>query len=337
MKLVLHIGKNKVGSSTLQSFLCTHNSYLLKQKIYYPLHKTPESKYYGSVGNALDLTFALKYKFWIYIKSLLNNYYNISVKNDYNVVILSNESLFHNILNKSVLSKFLDIIKNCGFDSCHFLIFDKNQFEHSVSCYNHRVGSSVFVPYEDWIKNNKYEGYLENLKFKSIIDSFNNNFLTITNFMNTKDVVCNFLNIFGLNLSQTQIEHKNKSISIEHGFIIGKISLKRKFFAAFLKIYLKQNNNAKISNINAFKILESYQRIYSCNISVVNDANLCKKNLKINNNYINIYNLPTCYISIFKTIFVLLKYYIFKIQFLFNSYNYVFLIVRYFKLLFKNS
>ena len=39
LKLVVHIGKNKVGSSALQSFLCSHYNYLLRNNIFYPLLK----------------------------------------------------------------------------------------------------------------------------------------------------------------------------------------------------------------------------------------------------------------------------------------------------------
>ena len=177
--------------------------------------------------------------------------------------MLSNESIFHNLLDEDVFDRFTYIIKNCGFTSCQILIFDKDNFDHSISCYNHRIGTTIFLPYDLWLENNLYEGYAESIKFNSLKNSFNNNFVTITKYHNTQDVITDFLNIFSLKLPKQRIEKKNKSISIEHGFFLGKLSMKSKFFTAYLKLYLTENNKCKISSINHSHILEFYYVKYS--------------------------------------------------------------------------
>lgn len=331
MKLVLHIGKNKVGSSTLQSFLCSHYNYLLTNNIFYPLHKNPKNKFYGSVGNALDLSFALKYKSWFYIKFLFDYYYRILSINKYNILMLSNESIFHNLLDEDVFNRFTYIIKSCGFTSCQILIFDKDNFNHSISCYNHRIGTTIFLPYDLWIENNLYEGYTENIQFHSLENTFNNNFVTITKYHNTKDVITDFLNIFSLKLPKLNIEQKNKSITTEHGFILGKLSIQSKFFTAYLKLYLKQNNKCKISNFKNSFILDFYYDKYSKSFRQTEEYTGKNKNI-IHGNYKNIYNIPINYLNLVKTFFIIFKYYINKSCFFSNLFNSYYLIKKFFKL-----
>ena len=128
---------------------------------------------------------------------------------------------------------------------------------------------------------------------------------------------------------------KNKSISIEHGFILGKLSMQSKFFTAYLKLYLKENNKCKISSINHSHILEFYYVKYSKSFNQTEKYIYENKNI-IYNNYKNIYNVPISYFNVIKTFFILFKFYIHKSFLFYNLYNIYYLILKYVKLLILN-
>lgn len=151
MKLILHIGQQKTGSTSLQRFLYDNYDALLKHKILYPRSLGTEHYKQHHIfkyrDNLLDESLKLKEKLESEIK-----------RSNANVVIISDENLFFGIrINKNNIVNFLRSI----FDEIEILIYLRRQDLHAPSHYQQSQLGLVTRTFDDWIEHAIDSGYYD--------------------------------------------------------------------------------------------------------------------------------------------------------------------------------
>lgn len=158
MKLFLHIGTEKTGSSFLQSYLANNRDLLLKHSIFFP-HAGIQEKNMRSCkitpGNAFDLNRYLQHKDWKKTKEWLEKKYNDAEKMGCKAVLLSNEILSLTFAENDVLNNTIKLIKSIGFKLQPFLLIIREPVSQALSLYKHRSKEGLIIPINQWL-NEKY-------------------------------------------------------------------------------------------------------------------------------------------------------------------------------------
>jgi len=158
MKLFLHIGTEKTGSSFLQSYLAKNRSLLLKHGIYFPKAGFNEAnmlKGMISPGNADELDKCLAKKDWEQVKLWLASKYEEAKQNNCNAVLLSNEILVLRFAEKNTLNELMCIAKSLHFEVQNPLLIIREPVSQAMSLYKHRSKIGSMLPVEEWL-NEKY-------------------------------------------------------------------------------------------------------------------------------------------------------------------------------------
>jgi len=151
LKLILHIGQQKTGTTSLQRFLFDNYNTLIQHKILYPRSLgTEHFKQHFLFKHCNDLfndSLALK-------ESLLEEIN----KTNTTTVICSDENLFFGKrVNKDKIVKFLKSI----FDEIEVLVYLRRQDLHIPSHYQQSLKSTVTLNFDEWISKAIYSGYYD--------------------------------------------------------------------------------------------------------------------------------------------------------------------------------
>ncbi len=186
MKLFLHIGTEKTGSSFIQTVLSNNRPLLERNSIFFPKAGNREKGMkYGliSPGNGKALLTALQNDDLDVIVNLFKNYKSkASIKGCENI-LLSNENLI-TVLHDS---KKLDLLRKCclivKLEIATSLLIIRNPIEQVISLYKHRAKHGSQENFKEWLlKDYKLPNYL-----KGIINQVNNNYLKILAFQYRRD------------------------------------------------------------------------------------------------------------------------------------------------------
>lgn len=266
MKIIIHIGKNKVGSSSLQECLVQNRDLLLEQGCFYPSHITPDGHHFGSVGNALKVAIYLRDNRPDRIESFFRDVIKKAIANNCDCVCLSNESIFHYITTQDKFDQFLSLLKACGFTEIQLLLFNRDLFVHSVSCFKHRIGEVVFKTYEDWLWAGEYEGITQHYEIASLDVNKWRPFIDLRIVEMSGDIVKDFELASGLNLQASRSIRVNSSISESQSFLLARAAEHDFFRVIRLKWRFKKNVFLTRSRVNKLldkKVLKHYSFVFN--------------------------------------------------------------------------
>ena len=153
MKLYIHFGIYKAGSSYLQYICANQREYLNSNSIYFPSSKEDKKMISGliSKGNADGLDLALKNEDESQIGSILQQWYTEAKVKNCDRVLISAEALVHQLAQQ----KRLDLIKTAasaiGFKEIKTMGFFRDLADHALSTYKHRAKSGKIPDYVHWV------------------------------------------------------------------------------------------------------------------------------------------------------------------------------------------
>ena len=166
MKLFIHFGIYKAGSSYLQYILANSRNYLEHHKIYFPESKEDFKMLQGyiSKGNADGLAQALNMEDASHSQLILTQWFQQAKKQQCTSVLISAEALVHQLARENSLKVLKKAAKASGFNQIHAMGFFRDLADHAISTYKHRAKSGKIPDYKHWIKE-VYEtpNLLENL------------------------------------------------------------------------------------------------------------------------------------------------------------------------------
>jgi hypothetical protein len=156
LKLKIHIGINKTGSSYLQTALALNRTGLRKKGLFVPSSQWDKQMLNGKItpGNGHSLAILLVQGSESLLLKYFQNTINEAKLNSCHTIILSNEVIIRLFSDKLILKKFYDTALKAGINSISALIFLRNPYEHALSLFKHRGKSGKFSSYEEWLLNN---------------------------------------------------------------------------------------------------------------------------------------------------------------------------------------
>jgi len=157
MKLYLHIGTEKTGSSFLQSYLAKNRSLLLKHGIHFPKAGFNEANMLKgkiSPGNADELDKFLAQQDWEQVKTFLSSKLEEAKDKNCKAILLSNEILVLRFAEKDVLNQFTEIATSLHFEVQELLLMVREPISQALSLYKHRSKIGIMLPVNQWLNEN---------------------------------------------------------------------------------------------------------------------------------------------------------------------------------------
>ena len=140
MRVVFHIGLNKAGSTYLQDALTFNKERLAASGIAYPnapAVTVGQSSTQG--GNGPEVTNALRDRDAGHLADALGAL--VGKAGGAEILLISNESAYHQVVERERLSMLLTAFGTLGFDDARLVVIFRNVYTHAISAYAHRAGS----------------------------------------------------------------------------------------------------------------------------------------------------------------------------------------------------
>lgn len=186
MKLYLHIGTEKTGSSFLQTILANNRPLLERNSIFFPKAGNREKGMKSgliSPGNGKALLTAIQNDDLDVITNLFDSYKKQASNKNCKNILLSNENLI-TVLHDT---NKLNLLKKCcvmaELELAQSLLIIRNPIQQVISLYKHRAKNGSQENFKEWlVKNYKLPSYL-----KGIMRQVNNENLKIDAFQYRRD------------------------------------------------------------------------------------------------------------------------------------------------------
>ena len=153
MKLYLHIGTNKTGSSSLQYFFQKNRLNLLNHDVYYPESKWDTKIEEGKIspGNGYMLATIILNGSQVDLQDYLSKLITETRQRAVNKILLSNEVLIRILSDKNNLDKLNYALKDCNFEQVILVCYIRNYYDHALSLFKHRNKSGKYLDYDNWL------------------------------------------------------------------------------------------------------------------------------------------------------------------------------------------
>ena len=188
MKLYLHFGIYKAGSSYLQYICANQREYLKEKHICFPESKEDHKMNAGliSKGNADGLETAMKSENENKITEILEQWHTKAEKTNSKAVLISAEALVHQLAIEKRLHQFISCTQTVGFSEIKAMGFFRDLADHALSTYKHRAKTGRIPDYKHWVSQ-VYETpkLLENLS--QVIASYTKIDWTLRKFQKDSD------------------------------------------------------------------------------------------------------------------------------------------------------
>jgi len=159
MELLFHAGLNKAGSSYAQELVSYNYKKLLLSGIYYPNPKLSNSIAGSYAGNAPAFTRAIRTGQLKNASEFLRKHITAARSKNCSRLLLSNESLYHELVDQEKLASFTAVCAGAGITNTKILLIFRDPVSHAISAYNHRAGFHEVPPFIQWVRNGlSYEG-----------------------------------------------------------------------------------------------------------------------------------------------------------------------------------
>jgi len=174
MRLYLHCGYHKTGSSFLQTVFAQKNEYLIKNGIYFPLAREDRNMLDAKIspGNGIKLVYSLRESDEDYSLELLKGWINEANSKNCSSLLISAEGLFHTFSKENTLKLLCDSCNKLGIDNIKCLLFFRDPIKHAFSVYKHRGKYGKILDFKNWI-NEDYETLNLTKDFLDIYNNFN--------------------------------------------------------------------------------------------------------------------------------------------------------------------
>jgi len=159
MKLYLHIGTEKTGSSFIQTSFALNRDYLIENGYWYPTAGAREEdmiKGRISPGNASKLALAIKKQNQSIVVQLLENWKTETKQRGCEKLILSNELLVGALASEGRFTWFKELLEETGIVLKSVLLVFREPIGQALSLFKHRSKNGTSGTLEYWL-NNKYE------------------------------------------------------------------------------------------------------------------------------------------------------------------------------------
>jgi len=153
MQLFFHIGLNKAGSTFLQNLFSYNKENLVKKGIYYSGSAVSKGIGGAQDGNAADLTAAIRDNDIGFAHHFLKNMVRKAKKNRVESILLSNESMYHQLVDPGKSKLLKKACDNSGINAINLLVVFRDPVSHSISAYTHRSGLYDMPSFHEWIEN----------------------------------------------------------------------------------------------------------------------------------------------------------------------------------------
>lgn len=264
MKLYIHIGTEKTGSSFIQTLFSRNRSRLVESGIYYPkaMFKNQEYKMHEgeiSGGNAYILLYLIDHNLWDKIENWFLHLYDSAKEYNCNKVLLTNEVLIEKFSRPKVFEKIYKIIKSTGFSLEEMLIILREPVSQAVSLYKHHSKSGIMKPIDIWLKQ-KYNLVDILMNFYTEIDSIK---LKIKQYEYKKDTkylidvfLVDWLNVkVKLNIDFNVV---NPSLTFSELILLSEIRVHNKYLAKkYYDFMIQVDKEMKTENIDYERYLIS--------------------------------------------------------------------------------
>lgn len=172
MKILLHIGTEKTGSSHLQSLASINRDLLIQYGIYYPAEngKNYKLSLKGeiSAGNAQALTDALNLKDLNSCEIFIDECIKETIENKCDTLLLSNELLLLALAKENRLNQFEALFNKHQVDDIEMLLILRDPIDQALSLYKHRAKNGNVPEIEVWSEKFYIYGKALNFFFKEI-------------------------------------------------------------------------------------------------------------------------------------------------------------------------
>ncbi|MCH8567420.1 MAG: hypothetical protein LAT67_04125 [Balneolales bacterium] len=156
MKLFIHFGLYKAGSSYLQYICANNRQWLAEKKIFFPASNQDLKMQTGSIsaGNAHNLSQYLRASDKKSATSILSHHIKNAKKLKCDCILLTAEDLAHIVSTKKGLNTLIEISKELGIIQIKLLAFFRELVDHAISTYKHRAKTGKHPDFLVWLQNN---------------------------------------------------------------------------------------------------------------------------------------------------------------------------------------
>ena len=155
MKILLHIGSPKAGSSFLQSACARAREELASNGIYFPVGTPHDESCMQrgriSAGNALHLARYLKAGEWSKADSWLKEAIDAALARSCETLLLSSEWLLGSAAESGRLEKLAVILRSHGASRIELLMIMRDPPGQLISLYKHRAKAGSVPPIDQWV------------------------------------------------------------------------------------------------------------------------------------------------------------------------------------------
>lgn len=251
MELYFHAGLNKAGSTYAQELMSYNYSKLLLSGFFYPNPKMINSISRSSPGNALAFTKSIHAGQLKNATHFLRNHVTAAKKNNCSRLLLSNESLYHELVDHEKLASFEAVCRDAGITNIKVLLIFRDPVFHALSAYNHRAGSNQVPPFAQWVKNglsyegSNYEKGTTGYEFWEELTQFHNNLKAFENLevefaAYSSDVTNTIEKFCGIPLEKPPIKESNVSPNCIEAEILRIVGVKKPMYVRKLRERLKE-------------------------------------------------------------------------------------------------
>ena len=144
MKLFLHAGLNKTGTSSLQMLFQANQAHLAASGISY---------FAGQeiAGNAGALSYALRAEDTKTLQNTLKRHRDAATQQGCGAALMSSELVYHDLIVPARRAMLLAQIKAAGFEAPQILLVFREPVSHAISTYCHRSGIRDLGSFEAWV------------------------------------------------------------------------------------------------------------------------------------------------------------------------------------------
>jgi hypothetical protein len=155
MKLYIHFGIYKAGSSYIQYICANQRDYLCANSIYFPRSVEDKKIKKGliSKGNADGLELGMKLEDESKITTTLKQWYEEAEKMNCKAVLISAEALVHQLAIQNRLNQIIVCAESIGFTKIRAMGFFRDLADHALSTYKHRAKSGRIPDYKYWVSH----------------------------------------------------------------------------------------------------------------------------------------------------------------------------------------
>jgi len=154
MKLYLHCGYHKTGSSFLQTLFARNRDSLRESGIHFPVASREYDMISGEIspGNGPELAKAIKENDNQKSSELIAGYVSDAKRNGCDSILISSENFFHSFEKQTAVELLTNVAENNGIESINALLYFRDPVSHAISTFKHRAKNGKLSDLSHWLE-----------------------------------------------------------------------------------------------------------------------------------------------------------------------------------------